>query len=339
MRIAVNPLVEREEPQAFRRNVRRLLYLAHIASDEGHSVWLAPYDSTARETLFRPELTAWLRALADSLDCMPGLPEGINLAICSSSQAVAMAAKYPGTRLVVFKEDIDYRKDRRLVGIAELIPCCVWRREDFTESERRPVDDPDHDEVMGAKVLATPWLPHDRVLLQLEEDRLAWSFMKDELEVIRRRYAGTKRWRLGFIGADEPETRRKALDALQETGLLDYCQTYRPVAWIEPPEQYLAWLSQCQAIPDLPGDQWNCYRFAETVLMGVPSIRLEGKASFTPPLTGDNCILVRQWGDRAAIAAGLARADQIVAEADRCYRAGWSLRGQFRQVLRRLRLN
>jgi hypothetical protein len=73
-------------------------------------------------------------------------------------------------------------------------------------------------------------------------------------------------------------------------------------------------------------------------MMGVPVIRLGGKAEYTPPLARSNCILIEDWGDRAAIEEGMERSEPIVAEADRCYRTGWSLRGQLCQIFARLGL-
>jgi len=338
MKIAIHPVVERPEPLAFRRNVRRLLYLGRIAASAGHSVWLAPLSADDSAKLRRPEMTEWLLALAAEFPEADSFPPGTDLAICSNSHAARVAAYAPDIPLIVFKEDIDYRKDRGLLGIADLIPCCVWRREDFSECRHRPPDEPDHEEVMRPVVLPVPWLPHDRVLLQLEADGLAEAYLTDDLDAIRNRYSGKKRWRLGFLGADVPQTRREALAALQRTGLLDFCRTYAPEGWSQPAGEYLRWLSQCMAIPEVPGDQWNCYRFAEAVLMGVPVVRLAGKAEFAPPVTPENCILIDDWADREAIEAGLQRSGPIAAEADRCYRAGWSLKGQFERALRRLGL-
>lgn len=197
--------------------------------------------------------------------------------------------------------------------------------EEFTEQTEKA-----HPGIAGwrfpdkARVLSVPFVPHDLMLEQFWRDGMTDAFLDDDMEAIRDKYSHkSKLGRVGFIGGGWP-IRTKILPTLD--GIYVYL-TNSPDRRLSPVDM-LREISQCEAIMQLPGDTWKCARHMEAVLLGRPVVQKRGVIDVTPPLTDSNTILVDEWSDMDAVRSRLPGAAAIVAEADKCYKDGWSLRGQ-----------
>ena len=173
------------------------------------------------------------------------------------------------------------------------------------------------------RMLSVPFVPHDLMLERFWRDGLTDAFLDDNLEPIRKKYCRkVVLGRVGFIGGGWP-VRMKIIKTLGNAyiHLTHGDGRLAPLALLEK-------ISECDAVLQLPGDTWKCARHMEAVVLGRPVVQKRGLIDVTPPLTDANTILVDQWNDLDIVHARLPESAAIVAEADKCYKDGWSLRGQ-----------
>jgi len=340
MKIAINPCIGRPEEPVVRRKSRRLLYLAAIARSMGHDVSL--HEEGRPLGRFRGRAGFDFLRLREEFPA--NSPSKADLYFCSSGTATGGVPTNCPT--VAWKEGIGFTRDRELAEKVALIVAYIWRLEDFTREvgyghKPRPRNPPGHVEHVGPKVLSVPWLAHDTVLAQLDGDGMTDAYLADDLESIRDRYGSPSKLRqVGFYGYRWPQ--RSQIAALfKGDDRFDFqWSSGESKSLVKlPPDRYLGWVSGCRAMIQLPGDTWKCSRHCESVMMGVPVVQLAGKIHLMPPLSAENTVLVDDWQDKDGIFTSLERAREIAAKADGAYREGWSLRGQFSQVLKRLSLS
>ncbi len=328
MKITINPKVYRGG-DAHKRKTRRLVYIAMAARSLGHEVTLHMPDGT-------PGGGYDFLHYLDRFDSSPRIND-TDLYVCSSGTVFNAPKTLPDCPIVTWKELLDYSRDAELARRCAVIACYVWRPEDFArESNREPFDEA-YGELIRSKILQVPWLPHEKVLEQLDRDNLTGPYIVDNVEAIRGMYESPRKYRdVGFIGRDWPH--RKAIVESLGDKIVSCFWTGRGMANHMASSDYLRWLSECQAVLCLPGDTWGCSRFAEAVMMGVPAIIKRGTLSYTPPAYSLTAIMLSDWNDAGTWDIGTASEAALqccVNRADDAYRSGWSLRGQLTQAIRK----
>lgn len=345
MLLTFNLAVWRENEEAVLRKTRRLAYMAAIAQAEGHKV-IVHVPDCANPEFARPLYFDFVRDAINPLDIIycsghQVLDHVPNVAayFCSHAtpivqprDAVPPHGKIPR---VYFKESLSCEHDPYLALTGAVIVSYVWRPKDFASDRKREWFETarQHQAKIADKILSVPWLPHERVLAQLHKDGLWRAFIADDLKTIRTRYSTGKTERYGgFVGKPWPV--RKEL-AARLGPRFEFVWAGHGLPQMAP-DEYLRWMSECRLCLGLPGDTWKCSRFLEAVMMGVPCVQRADTINIEPPLTGRNCVLVREFDDHATIHAAMKDAGQIVRQATADYKAGWSLRAQFREIMRRV---
>ena len=267
-------------------------------------------------------------------------PPECDVYLCSEETALG-SNRLPGkvvafrTRLGGGQTLIDQRrKFALLVGY-------VLTQADFTKkthSGGKVRDDSPTENPLGDKWLSVPWLPFECTLHAMHEDGMWDAYLRDDLDAIRERYGSDEKKRMfGFLGGYWGwRSEIKSLYDGDDRFEIVWAGGHHGPA--KPAHEYLKWMSECRGCLHLPGDTWKCSRHCEAVMMGVPVACQRGIVDLTPPITADNAILVDDWGeDREWMVALLEDyGDTKATEADKAYREGWSLRGQFTQILKRL---
>lgn len=178
----------------------------------------------------------------------------------------------------------------------------------------------------SVKVIPTLHTPHDLILSQFQQDGIIDAYCGDDLATIRLQYlASGGPSGVGFRGAWNRE-RSSSRIRLHDS----YDFRFKPLLSAK---EYLSWMASKQAILNLQGDRWKCYRHTEAIIMGVPVVCLRDTINVSPRLTPDDAIIIDQWDDKEAIDRRLLGRRDIVASADKKYREGWSLMGQVRMAL------
>ena len=312
MRIAFIDSSRGDRPSANRER-RRMSLFARAAAELGH-------EATVTAQGYRP-------MHADAVVCHP--------AVLMADPGIA-----DGAPVAVLKNSLDCRHDTWLAGHATLVVAWVWRRADFSGEHSWNASDAT-ERAMRGKVLQVPLLPHERVLAQLEADGLTGALLRDDLEAIRSRYRGELTGNVFFAGFPQQD-RREAAARLAAAVPLEVRWTDLGKGPCLPAKDYLRLTAAASAVPNLPGDTHVCYRFAEAVMLGVPVIVRRGTIHLTPAVKDfafpgeSNAIVVEDWDDWDAIRIGIDRREEIVAEADAAWRAGWGLTAQVRMMIEQL---
>lgn len=340
MLVVVNPTVRRGEPGGNRRKTRRLIYLAWIARDLGHEVKLhLPFGQRVRGMGNSQGRYEFTRIVDDvpQIDAVLDLPADA-VYLCSSGEALVNENLLPRrAKVVIFKEYLSTTHEIHLTEMCDLLVAYVRLVTDFSVTEKRPADPPGFDEATRAKTLSVPWRPHEKATQVIDEDGLTVPFLRDDLEPIRTKYGTAEKVRdVGFLGENvRPRSRITAAYSNDDRFVVRWAGGHHPTV---PTRDYLRWLSECRIVLGLPGDTWKCSRFCESIMMGIPIVQQAGTIELVPPMTVENTVLVDDWADKNAIIVRLADAERIAGNADAAYREGWSLRGQFNQILKRLGL-
>jgi len=331
-KIIVDPYVPGNDNRKCRK-MRRLVYLAWIARDLGHEVAVHydrdEIDALRQRTAYNGRTDfSYLDLLGSFRKCVAS--EDADLLICS--EETALGQQRPDCKVAAWRSVLGgghravehHDKFDLLCGYA--FSQQDWTRKTTIEGKLRH-DTPVRNR-LGDKWFSVPWLPFECTLHQLHKDGLWKAYLRDDLDAIRERYGSAKKRRVfGFAGYPWPWRTRIA-------GIFDGDERF-VFRWADcaekamPPAEYLRWLSECEVSMCLPGDTWKCSRFAESVMMGVPVVHPRGVVDLTPPLSSLNAILVGEWEELADMR--VADLDLIVANADKAYREGWGLRGQFSQ--------
>jgi len=250
--------------------------------------------------------------------------------------ALNYAGQIPkGCKVVAFKESLNITKDVQLAERVDLIVCYVWQPKDWTF--RNVKVRKGHLDTVRPKIMQVPWLCHDRVLDVLHKDGLTSAYLNDNVEAIRSKYAAAEHKRtIGFIGARLPHRSRIMAKVEGAFGF----EIKRWAGGHDPsltPGQYLRWLTECELSLNLEGDTYSCSRLAECAMMGAAVVQCRPERfAYTPPITAANAVLCDAWTNKEQILSGWPDAEQRAEGATQAYREGWSLRGQFQQMLRRL---
>lgn len=154
-------------------------------------------------------------------------------------------------------------------------------------------------------------------------------YMADDLEHFRGKYGEPKRRRVGFSGGFHYGRREMA------RRLPKWCDVRFNAR--QSPREYVRYLMECDAGLYFPGDTPKSYRLAELALLGVPVVTVPLETRVEPPMTEQNCVLLRSWDDHETLDDGLSRLDEIRRAADECYRSGWSAMGQAKLLDARLK--
>jgi len=233
------------------------------------------------------------------------------------------------------KPMVGWTHDQVVARFVSVIVARIQDQGDWYDRSRAPEPSADYLKHAVPKLLVLPWPPHSSVLACIENDGLLGDYLSDNLDAIRNRYGGQNKCRqLGFIGC-KMRARSAAEHLLGDAAECHWSSGPKSATKLEP-ASYLRWLSECEAVLNIPGERWNCYRFSEAVMMGVPVVLIRGKTRAAPPVDDANAILVDDWSDVAAMRRALRRRVDIVAAADRAYRAGWGLPGQAKLLLERM---
>jgi len=343
MRLVFNLAVWRENEEAINRKTRRLAYMAAIAESEGHAVTI--HNPANRNPEFDRVLKIpFVNDTVGRMDVLEGGEEdlfafgqidGYFMSHATTLNQPCVLIPHALAPRVYFKESLGCADDAHLARHGAAIISYVQRQRDFTDNRPRAWCEAvlQSEPITRRKIISAPWLPHERVLDLIHRDGLWRAFIDDNLAPIRRQYCAAKKRRYGgFVG--KPWAVRQDLAATLGTHY-EFKWAGHGLPQLSPRE-YLKWLSECRVSLGLPGDTWKCSRFLESVLLGVPCVQQAGTININPPLTADNCVLVDRFDDPKAIDAAVPRFAAIAERATRDYTEGWSLRGQFRQIIRKL---
>ena len=233
------------------------------------------------------------------------------------------------------KPMLGWGQDCDVARFVNIIIARVQDRSDWHDPSYAPDLPVNYLKKVVPKLLVLPWPPHRIVLECIERDGLIDKYLSDDLSAIRDRYGSQKKRRqFGFIGC-KMRARSIAEKLTGDAAEFHWTSSTKFSQKLEP-ARYLQWLSECEAVLNIPGERWNCYRFSEAVMMGVPVVQVRGKVRAIPAVDETNTILVDDWSDIATMRRALGRRADIVAAADRAYRAGWGLPGQAKLLLERM---
>ncbi len=338
MKLLVNPTVDVGPAAKKYRKARRLVYLAWIARDLGHDVAFhvpATFGGFSQSYCDIVKDIPIQSGAKDTSEC--------DAYFCSSScaEAVRKEVGFSGP-LVAFMDMLQLETVDKIAAIADLIVTYAWRQKCFYRPHPQfDWDSEERHKRLGPKMLAVPWRVHDVITEQIHKDGNAVAFLRDDLDVLRAAYGSpmTKR-RIGFCGNCDTSIRGRTIKRLkaESPGLVEAHWT----SGIDSPKclsprDYLRWLSECEATLNFPGDTHVCSHFLESVMMGVPTVTVAKAFDYQPPLTCANVIAIDDWETVDASTLQLLCNRKTVREgADEAYRSGWSLRGLFHQILKRL---
>ena len=102
------------------------------------------------------------------------------------------------------------------------------------------------------------------------------------------------------------------------------------------PPDYLKFMMECEMGINLRGAGPKAYRFAEMAMLGIPIVTCMPAMRDTPLVSDKNVILLRSHDDVESLEKGYLKRHEIAAEATRCYRDGWSMRGHAKMILERI---
>ena len=342
MRIVVDPHVP-GNPNLRCRMTRRFAYIAWIAHDLGHDVAVR-CEPNEFKSLRNMETYGGRSGFSfvNLLNDIPTVSDLRNADLLVCSEEMAVRQRRPDCKVAAWRT--------RLGGGAEVaakrrkfdVLCgYVFSEPDWTKkvtTKGLPRGDTPPENKLGDKWLSVPWIPFEPTLHAIHQDGLWKAYLQDDLGAIRDKYGATeKRRHAGFIGYPWG-WRTKIARSLDDPRFVFLWPTHVEHKATMGPREYLLWLSECRLSLCLPGDTWKCSRFGESVMMGVPTVNPRGRMWLTPPLADYNAVLVDEWSELLEMDLSDQRLRNIAACADEAYREGWSLRGQVKQMLRRLGL-
>jgi len=340
VRIIVDPRVSGGLPIKY-RSMRTLTYLAWIARDMGHDVVVRADPAgikalRSQQTRDGTDGFAYLNLLL-TMPFTSDADTHCDVLICTEEKALRQPR--PSCKVAAWRT-MKGGGDKAIKGRGKFDLLCShvlsqpdWTQQTTTKGKKRgdvPLKNP-----LGGKWFQVPLLPFERTLYRIHKDDMWKAYLQDDLEAMRAKYGSPKKKRhAGFVG--HPWSWRTAIGRTLDDSrfvfrwvVSDKRETHLR------PNDYLRWLSECRLSLNLPGDTWACSRFAESAIMGVPIVHPRDTVYLTPPLTDDNAVLVSDWAEMLTWDK-LDDLPRITANADKAYREGWSLRGQFQQMLRRL---
>ncbi len=330
MKVIVNPRVYAAAGiRANRYHSRRLIYQAEILRRAGHDVLIHDLDR-AKQVGQDDDIRRLLGKFpgADDTSIRDLSPDDIYLCSIGYLRVHKDASMLKG-KVIAWADSLSCHRGYELSRV-DLFLSWICGPEEFTEQTEKAHPGinnwrfPDRQ-----RMLSVPLIPHDLMLEQFWRDGLTDAFLDDNLEPIRKKYCReVVPGRVGFIGGGWPVR----MDIIKTLGNAYIHLTHgdgrlAPLALLEK-------ISECDAVLQLPGDTWKCARHMEAVVLGRPVVQKRGLIDVTPPLTDANTILVDQWSDMDLIRSRLVESASIVAEADKCYKEGWSLRGQILTAIR-----
>jgi len=340
-RIVVDPQIG-GHPNLQARKIRRLVYLAWIARDLGHEVSVrcdrdAMVGMSKRKAYNGRSHLSYLNILGtmpqatDPLQC--------DLLICSEGAALG-TQKRPECKVAAWRTHLGGGHSAiKKQHTFDLLCGYAFSQPDWTEKKNTlgqtrldaPAENP-----LGDQWFSVPWMPFECTLSWMHEHGLWEAYLRDNLDALRDRLSSPTKDQLArFIGY--PWGWRTRISRLLDDDRFEF-------KWVTcaeeqmRPDDYLRWLSAAKLSVHLPGDTWKCSRFAESVMMGVPVAHLRHVVQITPPMTDDNVVLIDDWRELLTMDLSDERLATIAANADAAYRDGWSLRGQFIQMMKRLGL-
>lgn len=184
-------------------------------------------------------------------------------------------------------------------------------------------------------VIVVPHGVSEKVHKALWSDGMLERYLEDDLRSLRNKYGGGARRGYGFIG-NSIYGRNANMKVLQEQlkmpgDILWTGAANRPqIAATE----YLRRVSSWKIGLCFGGDLPTSFRFSEVVMMGTVAAIQRWHNEYAEPLTDSNAIVVDTWQNVQAITTSLERLEDIQQGADESYCAGWSPRGQAKQVLK-----
>ena len=330
MRIVVNPRVRANAgPKANTYHNRRLVYQAEILRRAGYDVSIDLKE--ASRIIASPDAAKLLNGLPPAADNAIASMGPDDIYLCSVGYLMLNGKSPDDATIIAWNDSLSCTR-----GVSpkcdkvELFMSWICDNAEFTEQTEAT-----HPGIAKwqypprQRLLSVPFVPHDVMLEQFWHDGMTDAFLDDDLDALRERYCRpVVPGKIGFIGAALPYRTRLA-NAI--TGVEFY--------WSDgnnrlEPDVCLGRVSECDAVLHLPGDTWKCARQLEAVLLGRPLIQKRGLIDVTPALDDSNTILIDEWTDMEAARKRLPESVAIVAEADRCYKSGWSLKGQIETAIK-----
>jgi len=336
MKLVFCPKSYRERKSAIYHG-RRLVYQAVIAKSMGHDVELHLPSGVFDFEPMPPDLKKLAGDLRITDGTKPSALPADAVYFCTTTYVLYAGNYVPKLpKIVVWNDTLACQHADKLFPAADLVLAWVTKPSDFTEPtmERHPGIKKYRWPEEGQPVMSVPFVSHDVVLEALWEDGMTDAYLRDDLEAIRAKYGSSKKKRLaGFIGGNLPVRSRIGATLEPPTYEVVWAGGHHPRLL---PTDVLRWISESEACLNLPGDTYSCSRFCDAVLMGVPVIPKKDTLWFTPAVNESNTISVDNWANILKIRAGIEHSQEIVANADKAYREGWSLRGQLVQSLKRI---
>ena len=179
-------------------------------------------------------------------------------------------------------------------------------------------------------LLPVPFMCFDGTIEYFIQNNLFDAYLNDDLETIRSHFDVPKTKQAGFAGVGHYGRHEMFV------GLTDYCEVVLKDTPVMSSGEYLKWISSFIAGLSPSGDTPKANRFADLVVLGLATVSPPVPIAITPPLNEHNSILLKDWDDIDGLENGLTKTDEIVANADKDYREGWSPMGQARQIVKAL---
>lgn len=296
-----------------KRQVYRLLIYAHAMRSLGATVRVGPKNRIG-ESAAQCEL---IRALISGLSFFNNYSDECDFAI----SAVHDFKQWHGARLVIVKGSFSAPDELRCLKASEIyVSWC----EDSRQSR-------------GGKWLEVPHFVHPNFMAWLSHRDLMRAYASDDVEQIRERSTASTQivliGKAGFMGMRM--SLRSQIAKLLPAEAIDLSVAYdgRPI------DEYVSHIVSHALTLCLPGVRRKSYRFAETVLLGRLPVIVD-YASIVPPITNDNAVVLSSWGDRKGLvnAIGFSTSERArrLGNMTLDYKAGWSPRGQCKQILARM---
>lgn len=198
-----------------------------------------------------------------------------------------------------------------------------------------------HIERLGRRYLGVHFPPFERTLDLFRKDCMLDAYLNDDLLSIRDRYGAPKRYDIGYCGnivnEQTPGHPIRSQVFAHYVGQPHFEFRYaRDASWYDRTAEYLRFLSECRLTMCVVGDRVKTHRHVEAPMMGSPAIVVRDQLDVSPSHSEQNSVLLDDWFQEDQAVSGLSDLETRLLYSDDSYRAGWSLRGQMKTLMRRV---
>lgn len=290
------------------REMVRILMFAHALDSVGHNVVIENCGHMIRHSEFWP----FFAHMADRE--IPGK------AVLVKSESIIKDDTFPGVEIegrICFKSKVSTKHDALIMQYADILVAHEY--------------DPDIE--FHPRFQPIPFPVHHLCLQVFVKEGLFVDYLIDDLGRIRDRFVSDTKLPqpCGFIGFSSYNRKPTGWSMDHELCAFEFKEgrKYRPT-------EYLERLGQYRAGVVLQGDTPKTNRFSECVVLGLPVVITADGQALDPRLTKNNAILLDEWTDRDSLIEGLSNMKYIQANADWCYKNGWSPRSSALKAVERL---